>query len=68
MAIVSLMSGLLAFLLLPIVLGPLAVITGAVGMSAGRSSQKVAMVGLLLGIAATLFYASRIAAAFAPVT
>lgn len=54
LAIVSLTSAILGIFLLAAFLGPLAVITGAVGLSGNRPSRGVAVAGLLVGIVVAL--------------
>jgi hypothetical protein len=63
-AIISLPCGLLAFLVLPIVLGPAAIITGVVGhtiaIKTDASGGKMSLLGLLLGVIATLVLVARL--------
>lgn len=54
LAIVSLTSAVIGIGLAAALLGPLAVITGAVGCAPGRPMRGLALAGLLVGIVVTL--------------
>lgn len=62
-AYVALTCGLLALLILPIVLSPIAIVSGVIGESQsrreGRGGQKAALAGLLLGLIGVLLVLSR---------
>jgi uncharacterized protein YqgC (DUF456 family) len=62
MAIVSLTSALLGLLILPILLGPLAVITGACGFGHGKPAKGAAMAGVIIGLFDTVVVVTRFAA------
>jgi hypothetical protein len=63
-AIISLSSGLLAFLVLPILLGPAAVIAGVVGNTVAVRSKgpggRMSAAGIVLGLIAVLIFLSRV--------
>jgi hypothetical protein len=64
-AIISVASAVVALLLIPILLGPLAIIAGIVGVHQARREQRtggtMAVVGIVIGIVATLLVAGRLA-------
>lgn len=52
-AIIALVSGLVGILILPIILGPVALISGVVGHSVARHrgvGEKMSLAGILLGV------------------
>ncbi|SHK43780.1 hypothetical protein SAMN05443637_106133 [Pseudonocardia thermophila] len=62
-AYIALASGLLAMVILPILLGPVAIVAGLIGEAQsrkeGRSGQKPGLIGLLLGIVAVVIMLGR---------
>jgi len=63
-AIVALTSGIVALFIIPILLGPVAIIAGAVGCGEGKRSKGVAVAGLLIGIVASVICLANMVAAF----
>ncbi|MFE9660766.1 DUF4190 domain-containing protein [Streptomyces sp. NPDC005955] len=63
LALVSVVSGVLGFITLSLLLGPLAVLTGYLALTQdGTSGRALAKTGILLGITVLVLYAVLLAA------